>query len=112
MLDHVSRWDEELNWDEQQSLMLARLLIQRPRWLVLDEMIDSIDGETRARAFEIFSNDLKDAAIIHIGRARAALPSFARVVHVVQDPRRRRLIRPTPAATTGLPSTTHVAAAS
>ena len=27
MLDRTSRWDSELNWDDQQSLMLARLLI-------------------------------------------------------------------------------------
>ena len=34
MLDRASRWDRELNWDEQQYLMLARLLIHRPRWVV------------------------------------------------------------------------------
>jgi putative ATP-binding cassette transporter len=112
MLDRVSRWDTELNWDEQQRLVLARLLIHRPRWAVLDETIDSIDGETRARAFEIFSDDLKDAAIIHIGRGGAADPSFARVVHLVQDPGRRKLIRRTSAETVGSPSPRQAAATS
>lgn len=112
MLDRASRWDEELNWDEQQSLMLARLLIHRPRWLVLDEMLDSIDGDTRARAFEIFSRDLKDAAIVHIGRGTAADPSFTRFLHIVKDPAMRKLVRPKPAETTGLPPGMHAAAAS
>ena len=96
MLDRVSRWDEELNWDDQQSLMLARLLIHRPRWLVLDEMLDSIDGETRSRAFEIFSGDLKDSAILHIGRGNAADPSFTRFVRVVKHPGMRSLARREP----------------
>ena len=50
--------------------MLARLLIHEPRWVVIDEVLDAIDGETRTRALEILSRDLKDAAIIHIGRGK------------------------------------------
>ena len=56
----------------QQSLMLARLLIHEPRWVVIDEVLDAIDGETRTRALEIFARDLKDAAIIHIGRGNSS----------------------------------------
>lgn len=103
MLDRVSRWEPELNWDDQQRLVLARLLIHRAQWVVLDEVLDSIDGETRARALEILSRDLKDAAIMHIGRGGAADPSFTRVIRVVTDPRMRRLVRQKPAETTGLP---------
>ena len=112
MLDRAARWDEELNWDEQQSLMLARLLIHRPQWLVLDEMLDSIDGDTRARAFEVFSKDLKDAAILHIGRGNAAAPSFTRFLRIVKDPEMRKLIRPRPAEMTGLPPLMRATAAS
>jgi putative ATP-binding cassette transporter len=93
MLDRPARWDHELNGDEQQSLMLARLLIHRPQWLVLDDLLDAIDDETRARAFEIFSNDLKSAAIVHIGRATSADPSFTRCLRVRKDPKIRRMSR-------------------
>ena len=92
--------------------MLARLLIHRPRWVVLDEMLDSIDGETRARAFEIFSRDLKDAGILHIGRGSAADPSFTRLLHIVKDPGMRKLVREKPAATRRPPPGMHAAAAS
>jgi putative ATP-binding cassette transporter len=112
MLDRASRWDLELNSDEQQSLMLARLLIHRPRWVVLDEMLDGIDSETRTRALEILSNDLKDAGIINIGRRNAADPSFTHVLHLVKDPKTRRLVREKPAETTDSPAGMHVTAAS
>jgi putative ATP-binding cassette transporter len=104
MLDHPSRWDRELNWDEQQYLMLARLLIHRPRWVVLDEVLDAIDGETRNRALEILFTDLKDAAIVHIGRGNAADPSFTHLVRLVQDPGLRRLVREKPDETAGAAS--------
>jgi vitamin B12/bleomycin/antimicrobial peptide transport system ATP-binding/permease protein len=112
MLDRAARWDLELNSDEQQSLRLARLLVHRPRWVVLDELLDGIDGETRTRALEIFSKDLKDAAIIHIGRGNAADPSFTRVVRLVKDPKTRRLFRRKFAETTGVPPAMQVTAAS
>jgi putative ATP-binding cassette transporter len=111
MLDHVSRWDEEVNWDDQQRLMLARLLIHRPRWLVLDEMLDSIDGDTRSRAFEIFSRDLKSSAILHIGRGNAADPSFTRLVRVVKHPGMRSLARREPHEGTLPPGMSAVASA-
>jgi putative ATP-binding cassette transporter len=112
MLDRVSRWDPDLNWDDQQRLVLARLLIHRPQWVVLDEVLDSIDGETRARALEILSQDLKGAGVMHIGRGRAADPSFTRSIRVVTDPNRRKLVRRKPAEATGLSPGTPATAAS
>ena len=92
-LDHASRWDHELNGDEQQNLMLARLLIHRPRWVVLDDLLDALDDATRARAFDIFSNELKDSAVVYIGRGDAADDSFTRVLHIGRDPGDRRMVR-------------------
>ena len=83
--------------------MLARLLIHEPRWVVIDEVLDAIDGETRTRALDILSRDLKDAAIIHIGRGNAAEPSFTHFLHLIKDPESRRLVREKPAETTGFP---------
>jgi putative ATP-binding cassette transporter len=112
MLDRTSQWNPELNWDDQQRLMLARLLIHKPGWVVIDELLDAIDGETRIRALEIFSKDLKDATIIHIGRGNAADPTFTRVLHLIKDPKIRRLVRQKPAETAGLPAGTQVATSS
>jgi len=112
MLDRASSWDRELNWDEQQYVMLARLLIHRPRWVVFDEVLDAIDGETRTRALEILFKDLKDAAIIHIGRGNAADPSFTHFLRLIKDPDIRKLVRQNGAETTRLPMTMQVTASS
>jgi putative ATP-binding cassette transporter len=93
MLDLSRRWDRELNEDDQQSLMFARLLIHAPRWVLIDEVLDSLDEETRMRALDIFAKDLKDTAVIHIGRIDGSDPVFTRVVHLIKDPTTRRLLR-------------------
>ena len=92
--------------------MLARLLIHEPRWVVIDEVLDAIDGETRTRALEIFSKDLKDATIIHIGRGNAGDPTFTRVLHLIKDPKIRRLDRQKTAETEGLPPAMQIATSS
>jgi putative ATP-binding cassette transporter len=112
MLDRTAQWDPELNWDDQQSLMLARLLIHEPRWVVIDELLDAIDGETRTRAIEILSKDLKDAAIIHIGSGNASDPVFTRLLHLIKDPKIRRLVRQKAAEAAALPSGMQVATSS
>jgi vitamin B12/bleomycin/antimicrobial peptide transport system ATP-binding/permease protein len=93
MLDVPRRWDRELSDDEQQSLIFVRLLIHAPRWVLIDEVLDSIDEDTRMRALDIFARDLKETAVIHIGRARANDPMFARILHLIKDPSIRRLVR-------------------
>ena len=112
MLDRVSRWDHELNGDEQHNLMLARLLIHRPRWIVLDDLFDAIDDAARARAFEIFSTELKDAAIVYIGRGDAADASFTHQLRIGRDPGDRRMVRQKSAEASALPSEMEAAAAS
>ena len=74
MLDLSRRWDRELSDEEQQSLVFARLLIHAPRWVLIDEVLDSIDEDMRTRVLDIFAKDLKDTAVIHIGRAEAGDP--------------------------------------
>ena len=93
LLDLSRRWDRELSEDDQQGLMFARLLIHAPRWVLIDEVLDSLDEETRMRALDIFSHDLKDTAVIHIGRIDGSDPTFTRVLHLIKDPTTRRLVR-------------------
>jgi vitamin B12/bleomycin/antimicrobial peptide transport system ATP-binding/permease protein len=47
-LDRIARWDRETTDEEQQKLTFARLLLHKPRWVLLDEAIDHLDGDTRA----------------------------------------------------------------
>jgi putative ATP-binding cassette transporter len=93
MLAVSRRWDRELSDDEQQRLAFARVALHAPTWVIIDEVLDSIDDETRERVLNIFTTDLKHTGIIHIGRGRARDPTFKRVLHLIKDPTIRRLAR-------------------
>ena len=85
MLDQVHRWDHELNHDEQMSLAFARLVLQAPPWVLIDEGFGALDDETLARVIDVFRNELAATALIHIGRAAQARDSlFTRELHWIK----------------------------
>jgi putative ATP-binding cassette transporter len=93
LLEISRRWDRELSDDEQQSLGFARLLIHAPLWVLIDEVLDSIDTDTRERALDMFAKELTDTAVIYIGRAQTSDSTFSRVLHLIKDPTIHRLVR-------------------
>jgi putative ATP-binding cassette transporter len=86
-LDRTARWERELTDDEQQFLVLARIVLHKPHWVVIDEALDALDDDARKRAISLFKTGLKDAAIINIGRPGTKHDYFKRVLHLVKDPR-------------------------
>ncbi|MGH8327069.1 MAG: ABC transporter ATP-binding protein/permease, partial [Steroidobacteraceae bacterium] len=82
-LDEVRRWEHELNEDEQQAVAFARLLLHAPRWVLIDEALDSIDVSTRERVIDMFARDLAHSGLIYIGRADPKGGFFSRVLHLV-----------------------------
>jgi vitamin B12/bleomycin/antimicrobial peptide transport system ATP-binding/permease protein len=91
MLDVSQRWDHELNEDDQQAVAFARVLLHAPPWLLIDEVLDSLDEDAHRYVLGIFDQDLKRAGILHIGRAESQTHEFTRVLHLVKDPTLRRL---------------------
>jgi vitamin B12/bleomycin/antimicrobial peptide transport system ATP-binding/permease protein len=94
-LDRVARWDRELTDDEQQCLVFTRILLLKPRWVVIDEALDALDDDARKRVISLFKDALKDAAIINIGR---------RVLHLIKDPHGRCFIPDCSVAFAGQPT--------
>src|SRR6185437_14787537 len=94
VLDETHRWDHELSQEEQLSLAFARIALHRPPWLVIDDTLGSLDGETLARVIDLFANELAATSIIHIGTAMARDPLFSRVVRLVKPPSSPRVLRP------------------
>lgn len=97
MLGVSKRWDRELSDDEQQHLAFARVVLQKPAWILIDEVLDSIDQETHERVIDILATDLAAATVIHVGRAEINEQVFTRVLHLIKDPATRTLPRPRPA---------------
>jgi putative ATP-binding cassette transporter len=93
MLDVSKRWDRELNEDEQQRLEFATLLLHAPHWVLIDEVLDSLDDDSLQLVSEVLRKDLEHTGIIYIGRAEQQDGLFDRVVHLIKDPGTRRLPR-------------------
>ncbi len=92
-LDEPRRWDQSLSADEQQALVFARLVLHSPAWVVFDDVIGSLDGDTLKRALDVLAHDLAHSGLIHIGATRSHDKFFARVLHLVKDPATRKLPR-------------------
>jgi vitamin B12/bleomycin/antimicrobial peptide transport system ATP-binding/permease protein len=76
-LDLVEPWDQRLSVHEQQLLSLARVLLQEPDWLLLDESTSGLDEALERRLYELVLARLPHAALVTIGvrsGARALLP--------------------------------------
>jgi putative ATP-binding cassette transporter len=86
-LDRIARWERELTDDEQQFLVFARIVLHKPHWVVVDEVLDALDDDARERVISLFNAGLKDAAIINIGRPETKHRYFKRVLHLIKDPR-------------------------
>jgi vitamin B12/bleomycin/antimicrobial peptide transport system ATP-binding/permease protein len=90
-LDRVASWERELTSEDQHKFALARLLLHKPRWIVLDEAFDHLDEETRGWVLDVFDQELADTAIVNIGRADTQGGFFTRVLHLIEDPQGERL---------------------
>ena len=86
-LNRDARWDKELADEEQYRLALARILLHKPRWVVIDEALDALDDDARNRVMTLFTTGLHQAAIVNIGRPETKHHYFERVLHLVKDPR-------------------------
>jgi vitamin B12/bleomycin/antimicrobial peptide transport system ATP-binding/permease protein len=91
MLEEARRWETVLSDGEQQSLAFARALLHAPAWLVIDEALEALEEDASPRVRGILTEDLKDTAILYIGRSGAHDMLFGRVIHLVNDPEGRRL---------------------
>ena len=89
-LDSTERWDRELNEDEQQALASARVIIHKAPWILIDEVLDSLDDTALNRAVDILTKDLAQSGVIYIGR-NDAHNIFTRVLHLIMDPTAKKL---------------------
>jgi putative ATP-binding cassette transporter len=103
-LDATERWDRELNEDEQQALALARVLIHKAPWVLIDEVLDALDESALQRAVDIFTKDLAQSGVIYIGRSDAH-HFFSRTLHLVMDPTAKKLKLPAAAPPPPAPPT-------
>jgi putative ATP-binding cassette transporter len=82
-LDESADWARSLSPAEQQRLSVARLLLNRPSWIVLGDATDALDPVTADRMLELLREAMPNAAIVVIGRHPGSADLFHR--HVTLD---------------------------
>jgi vitamin B12/bleomycin/antimicrobial peptide transport system ATP-binding/permease protein len=87
LIDETRRWDRELSQDEQLCLVFARMLIQRPPWVLIDGTFGALDDDVLALVIDVFSKELKHTAVIHVGGAGEAHDLFSATLHLIKVPK-------------------------
>ncbi len=85
-LDEENRWDRDLTDDEKQCLAFARVILQRPRWVVVNDALDALDPKSRQRIRALFSSELSEIGLINIGHDQPETGFYPRKLHLVVDP--------------------------
>jgi putative ATP-binding cassette transporter len=65
-LDLVDNWVSALSREQQQRLGVVRLLLQQPKWILLQEAMDSLDSSCEMEMLRLIAQKLPDAAILTI----------------------------------------------
>ena len=87
LLNKTGRWERELSMDEQLRLGFARVVLQAPPWLVMDEAFGAFDDDTLELIMDVLADKLAHTGIVHIGSAGEAHSRlFTQVVHLVKAP--------------------------
>jgi len=79
-LDDARYWAQQLSPGEQQRLAFARMLLQKPDWLFLDEATSAVDEAGEKELYSLLLQRLPHAAVLSVGHRRSLLPFHQRQV--------------------------------
>ncbi len=90
-LAEVARWDGVLSLGEQQRLGFARLLLHRPRWVLMDEATSALDEAAQAAMLRLVAEALPDSAVVSVGHRPGLEAWHDRVLVLVRGAEGARL---------------------
>jgi len=65
-LEQTDSWEKALSREQQQRLGLVRLLLYRPKWILLQEAFDSLDPDGEELMLRLICQELPEAAMLTI----------------------------------------------
>jgi putative ATP-binding cassette transporter len=86
LLDDDRYWAQQLSPGEQQRLAFARMLLQKPDWLFLDEATSAVDEAGEAELYHLLARRLPQAAIISVGHRMSLVAAHQRHLELRPQP--------------------------
>lgn len=81
-LDHTNVWDDVLSREQQQRLGFVRLLLNKPRWVLIQEAFDSLDPEGEKNMLSLIAQELPEATFLTISNQPTAEAFHERRIRV------------------------------
>lgn len=94
-LDEASRWDQTLAASERQRLAIARLLLQKPDIVVLEDALSALDADSQRQLLESIVLAKPEATLVYVGGRDAPPFAFDRTLHLVGGEEGSVLVDPT-----------------
>lgn len=66
-LKETAAWSEQLSPGEQQRIGFARILLQQPDWVFLDESTSMLDMNNEQRLYQLIKSELPECSIVSVG---------------------------------------------
>ena len=85
MLKTTERWDRRLTDDEKQCLAFVRVVLHKPRWLVMNDALDELDPASRERIETLLAGELVDIGVINIAHGDVDGDVFPRSLRLLRD---------------------------
>lgn len=79
-LDTAAPWEKELSDPEQQGLSFARLLLHKPRWVVIDTALDTLSPHMRRALFDALRKELSETSVLAISGVEHTYDFFDRLI--------------------------------
>lgn len=81
-LDQTDNWSQTLSGGEKQRFGMLRAMLQKPRWLFLDEASSAMDPNMERALYTAVMDELSDTTVVSIAHRESLRPFHDRVYNV------------------------------